>query len=50
MLVIFAVKFERWIFGIFFFMMADHSLMLQMTPYYFPHHGYRFFAFATDDD
>ena len=50
MLMIFAVKFEKWIFCIFFFMMADHSLMLQMTPYCIPHHGYRFFTFATDDD
>ena len=50
MLMIFAVKFERWIFCIFFFMMADHSLMLQMTPYHFPHHGYRSFTFVQDDD
>ena len=50
MLLIFAVKFEKWIFCIFFFMMADHSLMLQMTPYCIPYHGYRFFTFATDDD
>ena len=49
MLMIFAVKFEKWIFGIFLFMMADPSLMLQMTPYCIPHHGYRSFTFVQDD-
>ena len=31
MLMIFAVKFEKWIFGIFLFMMADPSRSLRMT-------------------
>ena len=49
MLVIFAVKFESGSSVFFLFMMADPSLMLQMTPYCIPHHGYRSFTFVQDD-